>query len=281
LLSIFYGLLAALGWGAADFSGGLASRKASAYQAVLYAEFIGIPIILIALLFVDEALPPLRSWIFAMSAGAIGTLGLTLLYRAMAEGVMSIAAPVSALLAAVFPVVVGMFIEGLPGWATVLGFVFALFAVWMVSQGEGGVTDILAHLSDLKLPLIAGMCFGSYFILMHDATSDGTAFYPMLASRTGGTIFIIAYMFISRSPWKVQNKSAWWLIALNGTMDIGGNLFFILSGQTGRLDVASVLSSLFSGVTVILAWIILKERLSATQWIGVASAFVAIVLMTI
>ena len=151
----------------------------------------------------------------------------------------------------------------------------------MISQGENGVTNILAHLSDLKLPLLAGIGFGLYFVFMHEATSTGATIWPMVASRSGGMILITAYMLITRSPWKVEDSSAWPMIIINGILDISGNLFFLLAGQAGRLDVAAVLSSLFPGATVMLAWIFLKERLTRNQWIGIGSALIAIVLMTI
>ncbi|HNC89717.1 MAG TPA: GRP family sugar transporter [Anaerolineales bacterium] len=281
MLSIFLGLLAALGWGAGDFTGGIASRKTGAYRTVFYGELIGVFALFLVIAIISEPIPDLRSWLFAMLAGALGTLGLILLYHAMAIGVMSIAAPVSALLAAALPVVVGIFREGLPAWTTFIGFGFALFAVWMISQGEGGVTDIFSHLADLKLPLIAGIGFGSYFVFMHEATSTGSTIWPMVASRSGGMILITIYMLVVRVEWKVEDRSAWPIIVLNGILDISGNVFFILAGQMGRLDVAAVLSSLFPGTTVMLAWIFLKERLSPTQWIGIASALTAIVLMTI
>ena len=281
MLSIFLGLLAALGWGAGDFTGGIASRKTGAYRTVFYGELIGIFILFFIIAVISEPFPDLRSWMFAMLAGALGTLGLILLYHAMAIGVMSIAAPVSALLAAALPVVVGIFREGLPAWTTFIGFGFALFAVWMISQGEGGVTDIFSHLADLKLPLIAGIGFGSYFVFMHEATSTGSTIWPMVASRSGGMILITIYMLVVRAEWGVKDRSAWPVIVLNGILDISGNVFFILAGQMGRLDVAAVLSSLFPGTTVMLAWIFLKERLSFTQWIGIAAALTAIVLMTI
>ncbi len=281
MLSIFLGLLAALGWGAGDFTGGIASRKTGAYRTVLYGEVIGIFVLFFVIAIFSEPIPDLRSWLFAMLAGALGTLGLVLLYHAMTLGLMSIATPVSALLAAALPVVVGIFREGLPAWTTFIGFGFALFAVWMISQGEEGVTDILAHLADLKLPLIAGIGFGSYFIFMHEATSTGSTIWPMVASRSGGLILITVYMLVTRSSWKVEDASAWPIITLNGILDISGNVFFILAGQMGRLDVSAVLSSLFPGATVILAWIFLKERLSLNQWIGIAAALTAIVLMTI
>ncbi len=281
MLSIIYGLCSALGWGAGDFTGGVASRKTGAYRTVLYAEVIGIFVLFAAVLFFDESIPGSRSWIFSMLAGVCGTLGLILLYHAMTLGLMSIAAPVSALLAAALPVIIGIFRDGLPDWMTIFGFGFALFAVWMISQGEGGVIDLFAHLSDLKLPLLAGIGFGLYFILMHEATNTGATIWPMIASRSGGLILITIYMFITRSSWKVEDVSAWPVIALNGVLDISGNIFFILASQAGRLDVSAVLSSLFPGATVLLAWVFLKERLTRNQWIGIAAALTAIVFMTI
>lgn len=281
MLSILFGLLAALGWGAGDFTGGIASRKTGAYRTVLYGEIIGIFVLFFVITLFGEPIPNIRSWMFAMLAGALGTMGLILLYHSMTLGLMSIAAPVSALLAAALPVFVGIFREGLPEWATFIGFGFTLFAVWMISQGEGGITDILSHLSDLKLPLLAGIGFGSYFVFMHEATNAGATVWPMVASRFGGLILITTYMLFTRSSWKVEDSSAWPIIILNGILDISGNVFFILASQTGRLDVAAVLSSLFPGSTVLLAWIFLKERLTRSQWIGIGSALIAIVLMTI
>ncbi len=280
MLSILFGLASALSWGAGDFTGGLAARKVGAYRSVFYAEVIGIMLLFIAVGVTGEPILNLRSALFALAAGALGTIGLMLLYHAMATGVMSIAAPVSALLAAMLPVVFGMFTEGLPDFLTLLGFAFALFAVWMVSQSEGGVKDILSHLSDLKLPLLAGIGFGFYFVLIHQATKAGGAVWPMVFSRTGGITLITTYLLITRSPWKIDVASLP-IISVNGILDLGGNFFFILAGQAGRLDVASVLSSLFPGATVVLAWVFLKERLNRNQWIGIAAALIAIILMTI
>jgi len=283
LLSILFGLTAALSWGAGDFTGGLASRKTGAYRAVLYSEVIGVAFLFIIVGISGESFPNLKIWLLSMIAGVVGTIGLMILYHAMTRGLMSVATPVSALLAAAIPVLIGAFREGLPDVLTFIGFGFALFAVWMISQPAGGVTDTLrvAHLSALKLPLLAGIGFGLYFILMHEATSTGATVWPMVASRSGGTVLIVLYMLFTHTSWKVEDKSAWSVITLNGILDVGGNIFFILAGQAGRLDVAAVLSSLFPGATVMLAWIFLKERLSRNQWIGIAAALAAIVLMTI
>ncbi|NJN79902.1 MAG: DMT family transporter [Anaerolineales bacterium] len=219
--------------------------------------------------------------IFSFLAGMVGTIGLMLLYHAMSIGMMSIAAPVSALLAAVLPVVVGIFTEGLPDFLTLIGFGFALFAVWMISQGENGIKDIRSHLTDLKLPLLAGIGFGFYYILMHQATSDSdSTIWPLIFARLGGVILVICYLIITRSSLKID-ITALPIISVNGILDLGGNFFFILASRVGRLDVSAVLSSLFPGATVLLASIFLKERLTRNQWFGVIAALMAIILMTI
>lgn len=251
-----------------------------AVRSVFYAGLIGLAAISFAAVLSGETNPSPRTWLFAALAGLFGSMGLVLLYQAMAVGLMSIAAPVSALLAAALPVIVGMARDGFPGWLTFTGFGFALFAVWMISRGEDGVTDILSHLADLKLPLLAGIGFGLYFVLMHEATNTGATFWPMVASRAGGNLLIVTYLFLSRASWRIASAAVP-IIFLNSILDLGGNFFFILAGQAGRLDVAAVLSSLFPGATVLLAWVFLKERLARGQWIGIAAALVAIVLMTV
>src|SRR5512140_2757931 len=157
VLAIIFGLTSAISWGAADFTGGLASRKTGAYRAVFYGELLGLLLITIAAFIAWQAALPWSLWLLAMLAGALGTTGLLLLYYSMTRGLMSIATPVSALLAAILPVLIGSFVEGRPGWLTLLGFAFALAAVWFISQSSDGLGDIWAHLADLRLPFLAGI----------------------------------------------------------------------------------------------------------------------------
>ncbi|HEY5983509.1 MAG TPA: DMT family transporter [Anaerolineales bacterium] len=279
MLSILYGLISALVWGAGDFTGGLASRKTGAFRVVLFAEIVGMLVLTPVAFAVGDVIPDNLAWMQSVLAGGLGTLGLVLLYHSLATGTMSIAAPVSALLAAALPVIVGVFTEGLPSGPTLMGFAFALMAVWLVSQTDDGPRNILAHLSELRLPLLAGIGFGSYFILIHSASTVSTL-WPMVASRGGGLMVIFLFMLLRRESYRVP-VNVWPLIALNGILDIGGNAFYILAGQLGRLDVSAVLSSLYPGATVILAGLILKERLSRTQWFGIACALIAIVLFAL
>ncbi len=279
MLSILFGLSAALAWGAADFTGGLASRRTGAYRAVLYGEFFGLLFIVAAAFFIDEPLPDSSVLGLAAAAGAIGTTGLLTLFRSVIHGKMSIAMPVSALLAAALPVLVGSFTEGFPGVIPFLGFVLALSSIWLISREDGDNSHILTHLADLRLPLLAGIGFGSFFILMDIATREA-ALWPMLASRTGGTIIVALYMFIRRDSWRLA-RHVWFVLLLNGFLDVGGTAFYVLASQTGRLDVAAVLSSLFPGTTVLLAALILKERVSRSQLTGILLALAAIVFLTL
>jgi drug/metabolite transporter (DMT)-like permease len=278
LISVLYGLASALSWGGGDFVGGLASRKIGAYRAVLYAEAIGLLLLFGAAILWSE---PMLSWqkiLLAGTAGAIGSLGLLILYHAMTMGKMSIAMPVSALLAAVLPVIVGTVIEGLPTPIKFAGFACGLAGIWLVAQDTGEKTQWM-RLADLRLPLFAGLCFGTYFIVMHQA-SDDALIWPMIASRTGGMLTLLVFVLARRESWRIT-PSVWPLISLNAVLDVGGNAFYILAGQTGRMDVAAVLGSLYPGATVILAWLVLKEKINTLQKLGILAALVAIVLMTL
>ncbi len=279
MIPILLGLASAFSWGAADFTGGLVSRKTGAFRAVLLGETVGLLLLVPATLAVGERMPGLGSMAQAALAGALGTLGLVLLYHAMATGTMSIAAPVSALMTAILPVVVGSFSEGFPGPLTFVGFAFALAAVWLVSQSKDGVKDILSHISSLRLPLLAGVGFGCYFVLIHSAARDST-WWPMVASRAAGWLVIGLFM-LSRGEGLAAPRGVWPIIIMNGILDVGGNAFYILAGHIGRLDVSAVISSLYPGATVLLAWIVLKERLSRTQWLGIGAALIGIVLLAV
>lgn len=278
-MSIFLGLMSAVVWGAGDFTGGIASRRTGAFRVVFFGEIVGILVLLIVAFGSHESMPNSTAMLKAALAGALGSLGLVLLYHALSTGSMSIAAPVSALAAGVLPVVVGSFTEGLPGGLTVMGFAFALLAIWFVSQNSETPRNLLSHISDLRLPLLAGVGFGCYFVIMHAAAQDST-WWPMVISRAGGITIIGFVILMRREPLRVA-REAWGVIGLNGVLDVGGNTFYILAGQLGRMDVSAVLSSLYPGVTVILAGLLLKERLSRTQWLGIALALIAIVLFTI
>ena len=137
MLSSLFGLLSALTWGAGDFTGGIVSRRAGIYRAAFYGESAGLIFLVAMLAVVREPIPAWPVWAWSATAGAIGSVGLLLLFRALVEGQMSVAAPVSALMAAVLPVLASALTEDLPGPTKYLGFGLALVAIWLISQGDG------------------------------------------------------------------------------------------------------------------------------------------------
>ena len=279
MLSIIYGILSAATWGAGDFAGGLSSRKIGAYRAVFYADFIGLLILAVAYFVYREPFPSTTGWINSLLAGALGSFGLLILYHSLSIGQMSIAAPVSALFAGLLPVIVGAITEGLPSAIQLIGFVLALAAIWLISQGDGKFH--ISRLSDLRFPILAGVGFGSYFIFIHNAAGDPNSFlWPMIISRAAGTVLVFFMVFARRETFAVPHDTRG-LVLLNATLDLMGNFFYILASKTGRLDIAAVLSSLYPGSTVILAWLLLKEHLSRMQLVGIVFALAAIFLFTI
>ena len=283
MLSIFYGILSAASWGAADFMGGLASKRTSPYRILFLSELAGlIPFTALALL-THESIPPALDMLLGAGSSLLGLTGLLLLYRALADGQMTIAAPVSALLAALIPVVFGFFTLGIPSPVTLSGFAFAFLAVWFISQtnatnpasGSRG-TDSLAN---LRLALLSGIFFGVYFIIIERATRNAT-FWPLAAARFAGIAAFGLYALLLRQP-ALPPREVWGLCIINGVLDIGGNAFYVLSAKTGRIDVAAMLGALYPASTVLLAGIFLKERLSWLQAFGVLLAFAAIVLFTL
>jgi len=279
LLSIVYGIASSLSWGAGDFAGGLSSRKVGPYRAVLYADFFGLLILGVASLVYREPFPSTSGLFNSVIGGVLGSFGLLILYYSLSVGQMSVAAPVSALFAALLPVIFGALTEGLPTVIQFSGFGLALAAVWLISQGDGSFH--VSQLSDLRFPILAGVGFGSYFIFIHNAASEpNSLLWPMLVSRAAGTLVVFTLVLARRESFAVP-KDAWGVVLINATLDLAGNFFYILASQTGRLDIAAVLSSLYPGATVMLAWFFLKERISRVQMIGILLAFAAIFLFTL
>ena len=277
MLPIIYGLLSSASWGAADFIGGLATKKTNSIRVLYLAEIAGfIPFLALAII-TREPIPSYIDFLWGAFSSLVGLSGLIFLYRALAEGQMTIAAPVSALLAAIIPVVFGFFTLGAPSTATMIGFGLAFLAVWLISQSNS--TNWRFNFFDLRLPLLSGLFFGFYFILIHKATLN--AFYwPLTSARFAGVAALGLLALVTRQP-AMPPREVWGLCIINGVIDIAGNAFYILSAQSGRIDVAAVLGALYPAATVLLAWLILKEKNSLTQAVGIVLALIAIVLFTL
>ena len=269
-----FGLLSAMTWGAGDFCGGLASKRAHAYTVVLVAEFVGAALLAVLALAFREAVPDLPHLLWAGAGGVAGVVGLLALYLGLSSGHMGIVAPLSAVIAGVVPITAGILTDGWPAPAQIAGFLAALVAVWLLAGGAGRT---IAR-SELGFAALAGLGFGFYFVLIDQATAGGGVFWNLTFARTIGGLLLIGVVLATRHP-LLPGRDVLPLNMLAGVLDAAGNLFFGLATLSGRLDVAAVLASLYPGMTVLLAWALLGQKLNRPQAIGVAAALAAIVLI--
>jgi drug/metabolite transporter (DMT)-like permease len=189
---------------------------------------------------------------------------------------MGLVAPVTAVTAAIVPVLFSSLNEGLPAWWNMVGFAVALLSVWLISHGG---ENSGFRLSDLRLPFLAGFGFGIFYVMI-DLVSDNAILWPLASARSASIIVILGIGLLTRGiEMPVVRQLP--IIALAGIFDTSGTVFFAIATRIGRLDISAILGSLYPAVTVLLAWIILNERLSRWQWLGVIFALISVILITI
>lgn len=273
-LALLCGLGSAAAWGAGDFSGGMATKRSDVFMVVMISQVAGtIPLIVCALLW-GGVLPPLKHLLLGAVGGLFGMVGLLALYRGLSLGRMGVVAPVTSVAAAVVPMLLGSIWDGLPAALEMAGILTALGAVWLLSRSEPGQPF---SFDGLGLPILAGTAFGLYFVFI-DLAAVEVVLWPLVAARLSSMAILIFFLLAGgRRP--MPDRHQWPLLLMAGMMDTAGNVFFALATQIGRLDIAAVVSSFYPGTTALLAWLILKERLNRTQWMGVSAALAALVLI--
>ena len=275
LAPIAFGLTSAACWGAGDFCGGFATKSTQVYRVIISSQIVSLILLVALALLLREPLLLPGALLLSGLAGIFGAIGLIALYRALADGHMGIAAPVSGVIAAAVPVIAGAFIEGLPELPQLIGFGLALAAVWLISRtGHAAI-----HWRDLGLPAFGGLCFGIFYVIIGSA-SGSNVWWPLVGARVGSLSLMWGVTQLTRQPRFVE-RTHLALIVIIGVLEVGGNACYILARQAGRLDVAAVLASLYPAATILLARLILKERVGRTQAMGIVAALAAIALITL
>jgi drug/metabolite transporter (DMT)-like permease len=282
---VLLGLASALAWGAGDFGGGIAGRRAPLFGVIFATQLSGGVLAAGIALLRAEPLPAGPEIALAGLGGVFGAIGIGALYSGLSTGRMGVVAPISGVLSAVVPVTAGIALQGLPGPASLVGIGLALVAVVLVSsspaQTSGGpvAQRVLGLPRDVAIALLAGLSIGVFNVIV-SRFSPGSVFAPLVIVRLGQAVVIAGAIAATGRTWRLP-KRVWPLLLVVGALDMAGNGFFILATQAGRLDVAAVLSSLYPVTTLILAALILKERVVGVHALGVAAAIAAIVLVRI
>jgi drug/metabolite transporter (DMT)-like permease len=278
-VAVLLALATAVVYGTADFLGGLAARRVRALLVVGWSQLAGwVLVVVLAVVVGGTATPADLAW--GAAAGVVGTAGLSVFYRALAEGSMSVVAPVTAVCAAAVPVLAGLAGgDAVSGWALV-GVALALPAVGLVAT-ERGARPGRGAAGSVVGALLAGTAFGAMFVLLHK-TSPGSGLWPLVGSRGASAVLAAALLFARPSLRRrglLLPRSTVPLVLGAGIADMTANVLYLLAVRQGELAVVGLLSSLYPVSTVVLAAVVLRERLSRLQLAGVGGCALAVALI--
>jgi drug/metabolite transporter (DMT)-like permease len=262
--------VAALTWGSGDFGGGLLVRRMPLFGVVLVSQLVGMAVSLVLAILRGESAPLPADFGWAVLGGLAGAIGISALYQGLAIGRMGIVAPITGVITALIPVLAGVVLEGLPKPLVILGIGLAFLAVILVSR----VADDRAGPSGVGLALLAGIAIGGVGVAISQI-SDGHVFGPLTVLRASEALLIATIVIIGKRAWRPDLRLSPALAGV-GILDMAGNGAFILAVQAGSLAVAAVLSSLYPVTTVVLASLLLRERITRTYGAGIALAVAGI-----
>lgn len=274
-------LSAAAAYGVSDFLGGLAARREPATAVVLWSHVVGLVMMLVAAPLLGGDVTSHGLGVGAV-AGLIGGIGVAVFYRALTLGSMSVVAPITALLSAGVPVVVGIGGGDRPKVAALAGIAVALVAIALVSREQparhSDVPRGRSHrLQVLALALASGLAFGLFFVAL-DQAADGAGIWPLVGARVASvTLFVslgVAGLAAASPP-----RTALTAAVSAGALDATANALYLVALSHGLLSIVAVLTALYPAGTVVLARWVLGERMSGVQHLGLAFAATAALLI--
>lgn len=277
-IGITLALLAAIGYGTADFVGGTGARRAPTLSIVFIGQLTGATAMLIVGV-ASPGAPTLAHLAWALLAGLGSATGSIFLLRGLSRGRMAVVAPTSAVGAAVLPVLAGLASGERPVTLVWIGLVLALPGIWLVSRqvpngAEAVSTASAADRGAFVDGLLGGLGFGVLFVALGQIPeSAGTV--PLALNQLAGALVTVAVATALRQTWQPSRGAAGWGIA-SGLLGVSGTLAFVEASHLADLGVVAVLASLYPAVTVLLARTLLSERLAAGQRLGLVFCSAAV-----
>lgn len=284
-MSILLCLAAAATYGAADFAGGLVSRRVNPLCVVFVSQVAGVLLLLVALPIEGTSFDLNAVW-WGAAAGVVGGGGVVFLYRGLSRARMSVVAPITAVEAAMIPVLYGLVAGEDPGWLALAGIAVALLAVALVSApreddtpeaAEGAPRSGRLAQPGVTDALVAGLGFGGFFIFLSHAGQD-TGMWPLIGSKMSSITLVALAALVARYSLRPV-PGTWSGILVAGLLDVAANVFYLLASRAGLLTLAAVATSLYPASTVLLARIVLHERMSGGQLAGLALVVAGVAMM--
>jgi drug/metabolite transporter (DMT)-like permease len=287
VLTVFLGLMGAVIYGGADFFGGLAARRSSTLLVTLAVALVGLVGLLVASIFVP-ATSSNEAWLFGAASGLAGGIGIGLLYGSLAIGPMSILSPTTAFISAIVPVSVGLSLGEGGGVTFSIALGLALVAVVLVGfiPDQGAIRP-----RPLGLVMAAGS--GSFIgltVILLNMTPADSGIIPLLANRiasstllTLAVLGVVLYRLSAKKtpslPGLTKMAPLWGIIVGAGVLDVLANVIVLWGLRIGELSVMSVLIALYPAGTILLASVVLRERIATVQWFGLGIALLASALL--
>ena len=268
--------LAAVFYGAADFTGGMVTKRVATVPVVLLSQATGLVMVAIILPFLGTAPPRAADLWWGAAGGLAGGVGVALLYYGLAIGTMAVVAPTTAVLAVAIPVLTSIALGERPGWLAIAGILLGIGAIALVSRPTVN-TQGPPRPSGLGVALVAGVAIG-LFLLALAQTRPASGLWPLLTARLASVgLFAVIAMIVRRSVRMPVRLAA--IAVGGGALDMLANTLYLLAAQIGPLSPVVTLSSLYPASTVLLARAVLGERLNTWQTAGVGAALVAVLLI--
>ncbi|MET0216264.1 MAG: DMT family transporter [Vicinamibacterales bacterium] len=282
MTALLASLASAAFYGAADFLGGLASRRSNAIAIVAIAQLSGLVALGLVMPLLPPSTPAHRDWIWGAAAGVTGGVGVALLYRALAMGSMAIVAPITAVCAVSVPVAVSVARGERLGMGTASGILLALAAIALVSrqraeEQDNNTAGSVRARAAVATAFASGVAIGLFFLALAE-TDAHAGMWPLVAARGLSSAMFVGLALALIRPLHMPATVAAIAVA-GGVLDILANVLYLVATRYGPLSIVVTLSSLYPASTVLLARLVLGERLSRLQTAGIVCALVAVMLI--
>ncbi len=273
----------ALLYGAADFTGGLTTRRAGAIPVVILSQSSGLILVALMLPLLPHASPARLDLLWGAAAGLTGGIGVALLYRALAIGTMAVVAPTTAVCAVTIPVLVAVLLGERPVPLAVAGIFLGIVSIVLVSRQSAAGPEPTVPVGSGRYPagvgtaLASGVAIGFFFLALAQTNAEA-GMWPLLVARVVSVLLFGAVAIAGRRSIRMPGRVVA-LAVVCGIIDMLANALYMLAAQQGPLSIVVTLSSLYPASTVLLARIVLGERLNPWQLSGVGCALAAVVLI--
>jgi drug/metabolite transporter (DMT)-like permease len=269
---------AALGWGTADFLGGLKSRKLAMLAVLLVTQATALLLLLAVVTAFGEPLPARHYLLYAATAGLAEGLGVAALYRGLAVGTMSLVAPVASVAPAV-PLVAGWLLGEIPGPLQIVGLALAGAGVFLTScraRSPGAGAGKVASSTFYGLLSAAG--FGVFFVAL-DAASEASIPWALFVARLSAVLALLVFALSGRFR-LVAGRADLPLLLLIGVLIVASDAMYAIATTIGLLGIVAVVGALHTVVTIGLARVFLRERIARWQQFGIVACIVGVLVLT-